>query len=434
MRKIRLFLCLILLLLLFSIGIASAKTWYVDDSGGADFTKIQDTVNAASDGDTIIVKDGTYTGNVKVDKRLTIRSENGAEKVIIRGREYLDPVFEVTSDYVNIIGFTIEGIIVKGQYYTDAGIYLASGVKHCSISYNNILNNEDGIILDNSSNNKISNNNALSNNQGIYLSNSFNNTITNNSALNNDFEGIRLLSSSNNIITNNKVLKNDFGFYIYKSSNNNIINNNNIRLNIADGIVIESASNNEITKNNINSNGQWGISVESCNNNKIYLNNFINNTDTTPFVGLDVSNNWNSPEEIPYTYSGNKYTNYLGNYWGDYEGSDENNDGIGDTPYVIEDYRKFNGIIKKDKYPLMTSFENYVSIPEMPFDTINEDNTRLILYGVVLLIIVAIGCGIPASRRKRKGWHEQKIKEYKAKVEQWKREGYKVDELVEMLK
>ena len=270
MRKIRFFFCLILLLLLFSIGIASAKTWYLDDSGGADFTKIQDTVNASSDGDTIIVKDGTYTENVKVDKRLTIRSENGAEKAILQAKEYSDPAFEVTSDYVNIIGFTIEGIIVKGQYYTDAGIYLASGVKHCSISYNNILNNEDGIILDNSSNNKISNNNALSNNQGIYLSNSFNNTITNNSALNNDFEGIHLLSSSSNIITNNKVLKNDFGFYIYKSSNNNIINNNNISLNIADGIVIESASNSEITKNNINSNGQWGISVESCNNNKIY--------------------------------------------------------------------------------------------------------------------------------------------------------------------
>ena len=675
----------IIIFLFFSIGTASAKTWYVDDSGGADFTEIQDAVDAASKGDMIIVKDGIYNENIEVNKQLTIESENGADRAIVRAK-YSDPVFEIAVDYVVISGFTIEGIIENGQYYTDAGIYLASETEHCTISHNNILNTGDGIILDDSSSNKImennvslsdwcgislynsnnntimgnsansndmdgihlshssnnavignsissnncgiylhhssdntiignsansntistnwsanlylrhwqeryyttsrssgtcsehygiylgyssnnklssnnitnneygipllysynnkiennqlendgifilgdelshyttheikdntingkpiyyyknkkgikvpedagqiiltscdnmiienanisfscvgielaytknskilknniintyhgiylldsssnkiSNNNVLNNKkEGIYLSNSFNNTITNNSALNNDLEGIRLLSSSNNIITNNKVLKNDFGFYIYKSSNNNIINNNNISLNIADGIVIESASNNEITKNNINSNGQRGISIVSTKNNKIYLNNFINNTDTTPFVGLDVSNNWNSPEEIPYTYSGSKYTNYLGNYWGDYEGTDENNDGIGDTPYVIEDYRKFNGIIKKDKYPLMTSFENYVSIPEMPFDTIDEDNTRLILYGVVLLlIIVAIGCGIPASRRKRKGWHEQKIKEYKAKVEQWKREGYKVDELEEMLK
>jgi PKD repeat protein len=47
------------------------KTWYVDDSGGADFSQIQDAVTAAKAGDTIIVKDGTYTENITVDKSLT---------------------------------------------------------------------------------------------------------------------------------------------------------------------------------------------------------------------------------------------------------------------------------------------------------------------------------------------------------------------------
>jgi hypothetical protein len=63
MRKIRFFFCLILLLLLFSIEIASAKTWYLDDSGGANFTKIQDAVNASSDGNTIIVNE-RYEGTI----------------------------------------------------------------------------------------------------------------------------------------------------------------------------------------------------------------------------------------------------------------------------------------------------------------------------------------------------------------------------------
>ena len=40
------------------VGTASAKTWYVDDDGAADFSKIQEAVNAASSGDDIIVKDG----------------------------------------------------------------------------------------------------------------------------------------------------------------------------------------------------------------------------------------------------------------------------------------------------------------------------------------------------------------------------------------
>jgi hypothetical protein len=43
--------CLLLLFLLFPLGAASAKTITVDDSGGADFTKIQSAVNTASEGD-----------------------------------------------------------------------------------------------------------------------------------------------------------------------------------------------------------------------------------------------------------------------------------------------------------------------------------------------------------------------------------------------
>lgn len=39
-----------------------------------------------------------------------------------------------------------------------------------------------------------------------------------------------------------------------------------------------------------------------------------------------------------------------GNYWSDYKGKDENGDGVGDTPYVIDENRS-------DRYPLMTPFD-----------------------------------------------------------------------------
>ncbi len=63
-RKIVLGIC-ILLVLLCAIGTATAKTWYVDDSGGADFTN----------GDTSIVKAGIYTENVILNKKLTLLGE-----------------------------------------------------------------------------------------------------------------------------------------------------------------------------------------------------------------------------------------------------------------------------------------------------------------------------------------------------------------------
>ncbi|MCW3141394.1 MAG: hypothetical protein DRP27_05155 [Thermotogae bacterium] len=44
------------LLLFFAfVGTASGKIWYVDDCGGADFTKIQDAINVANENDTIYV-------------------------------------------------------------------------------------------------------------------------------------------------------------------------------------------------------------------------------------------------------------------------------------------------------------------------------------------------------------------------------------------
>jgi nitrous oxidase accessory protein len=139
MRKSGVIFCLIFLFLFFSVGLATAKTWYVDDSGGVDFTKIQDAINAASNGDTIIVKNGTYIENVKVNKSLIIKSEYGAEKTIIKSK---GSKFNVTANDVEIAGFTITGI----SLFDDVGISLndALGV---IILDNTTTNNYIGVML-----------------------------------------------------------------------------------------------------------------------------------------------------------------------------------------------------------------------------------------------------------------------------------------------
>ena len=162
-------------------GVASAKTIYVPD----DYGSIQQAVHSASDGDTIIVRDGTYYENIFVDRQLTIRSENGSDSTIVQAANSNKPVFKVTADYVSISGFTIKG--------ATAGIYLREN-SHCEITGNNILNNNDGISVNFGSCNNIINNTIKNNGDGIVVLGSCSNNIINNTINMNSGDAIYLLS------------------------------------------------------------------------------------------------------------------------------------------------------------------------------------------------------------------------------------------------
>ncbi len=132
-------------------------------------------------------------------------------------------VFEVTANYTNIRGFTVENATGSGK----AGIYL-NNTNHCNISNNNVTNNEDGIRLGRSSDNNTLTNNIANLNTwyGIRLCDSSNNTLTNNTVNSNKHYGIwlhsTLSSSSNNIFTNNTASNNTiYDFYSDNRSYNN---------------------------------------------------------------------------------------------------------------------------------------------------------------------------------------------------------------------
>lgn len=158
--------CTVILVLSF-VGAASAKTWYVDDDGGADFTGITDAINAANAGDTIIVRDGTYVENVVMNERLTIQSENGSDSTIVLAEDYNVHAFNVTTNYVEICGFTVGGATGAEEYWPKAGILCAGiylyFVDFCNISSNNCPNNRYGIWIKSSNNNSIINNNCSNN-------------------------------------------------------------------------------------------------------------------------------------------------------------------------------------------------------------------------------------------------------------------------------
>jgi parallel beta-helix repeat protein len=102
-------------------------------------------------------------------------------------------------------------------------------------------------------------------------------------------------------------------------------------------IALLYSHNNTLSENNI-TNNTGGVYLDHANNNKLFHNNFMNNFVQVKCV--DSNSVWDN--DYP---SG-------GNYWSDYTGVDVNNDGLGDTPYVIDE----NNI---DRHPLVAPFRTF---------------------------------------------------------------------------
>jgi len=201
---------------------------YVPDN----YARIQWAVDNATAGDAIIVRDGTYTENVNVNKRLTIESENGTANCIVKAADSDDHVFNVSADYVNISGFTLK--YANGT--SNAGIYLY-GADYCNISANNVTNNWHGICLyAGCERNNVTRNTARSNDNGIYLYNASNNNISCNWVAYNNRGGFNLTAGCiGNTIKNNSIMMNgnycttsggyEWNFYNNQSNYVNATNN-----------------------------------------------------------------------------------------------------------------------------------------------------------------------------------------------------------------
>jgi len=309
-----------------------------------DYSSIQEAINAAGDGDTIFVRNGTYYENVVVNKSISLIGEDRINTIIDGNRT--GTVVHIIANNVSIKRFTIQNAGSHvGLYFS--GIYLDSK-NNCNITGNSILDSDYGVRIRYSSNNTVSGN-MINCSHGISLQWSSNNTVCGNNVTTSEWYSIWLDYSSENVVSRNIVTNGDYyGIRLYSSSNNvlrkNSMTNNRYNFHITD------SSHNTFTGNDIADN-DYGMFLVSSSNNTIYPNNFINNTVQ---AYSDSVNTWDN--------------GYEGNCWSNYNGTDVDGDGVGDIPYVIDGNNT-------DNYPLVNPYWN-------PAD-VNHD-LKVDIYDVVL--------------------------------------------------
>jgi parallel beta-helix repeat protein len=222
---------------------------------------------------------------------------------------------------------SVLGNMVTGVYF--AGIALSNSVGN-NLTGNDVKSDYVGVDVDFSNNNTLTNNQISGNRYGITQDSSSYNTIAGN-IVRASATGVQINSSSCfNLVENNTITDSRYcGVEIHHNANHNIILRNNITVN-EHGLELKLSSNNTLRYNNVTGNNGTGIILVESSNNLICQNNFVNN-------GLHVSNDGSIN-----TWDANS----KGNHWDNYTGTDINNDGLGESPYIIDEFNR-------DNYPLI---------------------------------------------------------------------------------
>lgn len=274
----------ILFFLLTTTSTVFASTLKVDENGDEKYSTIQEAVNNASRGDTILVSPGTYVENIYIDKKLAILANSEySSDVIIQAARMEEHVLHIKADGVTISGFTVKD--AGGPEKT--GIYLDS-VENCNISNNVLSDNQNGIGLSSSTGNILIDNNINSSRWiGIYFERSNDNLLDNNSIVLNDRDGIDFEASNNNLLKNNTINLNKQNGISLISSNSNRIINNTINSNDQLGILLEESSNNTLNDNSILNNSK-GINIEGYADNHVYDNYIVDKeAPEIPFINYE---------------------------------------------------------------------------------------------------------------------------------------------------
>ncbi len=376
-----------------------------------DYPTINSAIENALDGDTILLKRGTYPGpfndTLVINKSITIQGED-SENTIINFNPPLVPLaiftynymgytnpLKIQADHVEISDLTLNtpggAISVGGQ-----AIELKNNHINTSISvdgsYVKISGNTFHSITMYGSFHELSNN-TLS---GIVQNRASYSTITANNITGSGVDGLVIIEGNSNIVYGNRINADGWqGITLRLNVNGTIVAKNYITGCV--GIRLEWASNSIVSANIIKDSNYTAIALVHGDNN-ILSGNHVENTWIGIEVGYDqtdISRN-GGPKADNNTIFHNNFINNLqqgrdwnwlgtnhwdsggeGNYWGDYNGSDWNFDGLGDSAYILEEAKSYYAEATRglDYHPLMAPFNAEgvrVELPEWAPSVIEE--------------------------------------------------------------
>ena len=272
----------------------------------------------------------------------------------------------------------------------DAGFIAAINCTGITVSSMRITKNVQGILFAFTTDSVVQNLTVVDNKVGVHLVCSDNNTVTASNVTGNKY-GISLYYSSRNDFTQNIVAENDYfgvglgiglasGYSMYPpttiTSEGNLFRGNLISNNAygwGGGLWLSNPGTRYtiIVDNNITGNSN-GVHLRESSNNSIYHNNFVDNYPQVYVETSGYANFWDNGVE--------------GNYWNNYTGVDSDQDGIGDTPHIMD-------VNNQDNHPMMGMFHSFKtsydiqvniignsSISNFDFNLINQTHAELIFY------------------------------------------------------
>ena len=247
-------------IILFSALPALGKVIHVP----ADQPTIQAGINAASNGDTVLVSPGTYKENISFNgKSITVASQSGPAVTMIDGQQ-LAPVVAFAGGETRqavLRGFTIQN---GGSNYWGVAITLynaSPAIEWNVITLNSACGNAIASIFGAPliQNNVISNNDPGCNQSAIYLNGDATDDVISNAISGNGLSGIDVYGPYGNVnITSNSIIDNTSFALLYSSFSGNSANlvGNLVTGNQQGGISLQSSPATLVNNTIFNNNGE----------------------------------------------------------------------------------------------------------------------------------------------------------------------------------